>query len=328
MFKKPHPLPRIAAGLMAGFAMAPTQAAAAPLAITVPSAMPLAAIATTQAACLPGSVQSRANTIRTVTPTATISKSSAILGGKMSALERMRMQQAGAATGQSETASLAGALPAATAALPVTALGFTCPTATQDDASPVLSAQPRAAGAFLGTERVKIGKTRFDRDWKRVARKSLSHSDLTAAIGAVPGEQDALFLRVNAWVNKEIAYRSDKGGDKWADARSTLSKRAGDCEDYAILKMQMLAAAGVEKDDMMLTLARDTLRRIDHAVLLVKNDAGTWVMLDMQSDRVAPASADYGYKPVMSFAGNDSYLHGKKYEAPVDRSPRRLALAE
>lgn len=328
MFKKPHPLPLFAAGLMAGLALAPTQAVAAPLAITVPSAMPLAAIATTQAACLPGAVQGGTNAVRTASPTATISKSSAILGGTMSALERMRMQQAGAATAQNDTASLAGALPAATAALPVTALGFTCPTATQDDASPVLSAQPRTAGAFLGTERVKIGKTRFDRDWKRVARKGLSQRDLTAAIGAVPGEQDALFGKVNAWVNREIAYRSDKGGDNWADARSTLSKRAGDCEDYAILKMQMLAAAGVEKDDMMLTLARDTLRRIDHAVLLVKNDSDVWVMLDMQSDRIAPASADYGYKPVMSFAGNDSFLHGRKYGDPEKRSPRRLALAD
>ena len=90
--------------------------------------------------------------------------------------------------------------------------------------------------------------------------------------------------------------------------------------------MQLLAAAGIAKDDMMLTLARDTLRRIDHAVLLV-NNGGEWVMLDMQSNRVAPASQDYGYKPVMSFAGNDSFLHGKKYRAPVDRGPRRLALA-
>ena len=62
-------------------------------------------------------------------------------------------------------------------------------------------------------------------------------------------------------------------------------------------------------------------------MLLVKN-GGEWVMLDMQSDRIAPASTDYGYKPVMSFAGNDSFLHGKKYEAPVDRRPRRLALAD
>ena len=70
--------------------------------------------------------------------------------------------------------------------------------------------------------------------------------------------------------------------------------------------------------------ARDTLRRIDHAVLLVKNGS-EWVMLDMQSNRVAPASSDYGYKPVMSFAGNDSYLHGKRYDPSARRKPRRLA---
>ena len=329
MFKKPHSLPLFAASALAGLAAAPTQAIAAPLAVTVPSAMPLAAIATTQAACLPGAaMQGRASVTSNRPTVPTISKSSAILGGKMSALERMRMQQAGASTAQAQSTSLTASIPAASAVLPVMALGFNCPAATTTDGAPVLSAQPRSAGAFLGTERVKIGKTRFDRDWKRVARKSLSMRDLSATIGPVPAEQKALLGKINAWVNREIAYRSDKGGDKWADARSTLANRAGDCEDYAILKMQMLAAAGVERDDMMLTLARDTLRRIDHAVLLVRNEAGTWVMLDMQSDRVAQASADYGYKPVMSFAGNDSYLHGKRYETPTQSAPRRLALAE
>ena len=104
----------------------------------------------------------------------------------------------------------------------------------------------------------------------------------------------------------------------------TLRTRTGDCEDYAILKMQMLAAAGVDRDDMMLTLARDTIQRSDHAVLLVRHE-GEWVMLDMASDRIAPAAADYGYRPVMSFAANQRYLHG----TPVNQQApqRRVRVA-
>ncbi|NIS57879.1 MAG: transglutaminase, partial [Pseudomonas stutzeri] len=55
---------------------------------------------------------------------------------------------------------------------------------------------------------------------------------------------------------------------------------------------------------------------LDHAVLLVKSAGGDWVMLDMQSDRVVPAASNYGYKPVISFAGGDSFLHGRRYQPP------------
>lgn len=331
MFKGSPRLSILGAGMLAGLALLPSQAAAAPLAVSLQGAMPLAAIATTKAACLPGASQLTAaqpRAITTPTPAAVMSKSSAILGGQMSALDRMKMQQSGAAIVQNTSASMAGTLPAVSAALPMAAVGFNCPAATE--ASETVSASAAvlpAAGQFLGTERVKIGTTRFDRDWKRVARKSVSQRELSKAIGAVPDKREDLLGKVNRWVNRAIEYRSDRGGDNWADARTTLSKRAGDCEDYAILKLQMLAAAGVSKDDMMLTLARDTLRRVDHAVLLVKHEE-QWVMLDMQSDRVAPASTDYGYKPVMSFAGNASFLHGKKYQDPTEAAPLRLALAE
>lgn len=331
MFKKP--LIRAATAL--GLCAMPAVAEAAPLVVTVPSAMPLTAIGASQVNC-PARPAMRSPFVAPVQIASGMSKSAAILGGQPSALERMRMQQnaGGTPAVPAGAASLAPALPAASGAVPLAAMGFSC--ISREDRAATGSvpgiaiprretvAQP-SGGRFLGTERVKIGRTRFDAEWKRVSSRTLSQHDLTSAIGAIPADREELLGEVNAWVNRSIRYKSDRR-DSWADAASTLASRAGDCEDYAILKMQLLGAAGVSPDDMMLTLARDTMRRLDHAVLLVRN-GGEWVMLDMQSDRIAPAAMDYGYRPVMSFAGGESFLHGRKYVAPEAAQPRRLALA-
>ena len=196
-------------GLLAATAAMPAYAQAAPLAMTVPSAMPLSAIATSQIAC--HSAPRASAQVTVTTPLA--SKSSAILGGKMSALERLKAQQQAAATARADAASLSATVPAAGAALPVAAVGFNCTLAEPSNVATPAVAQ--RDGAFLGTERVKIGKTKFDREWKRVAKKSLSQRDLTQAIGAVPQEREELLSEVNRWVNNSIAYRSDKGGDSW-----------------------------------------------------------------------------------------------------------------
>ena len=336
MFKTPLLLAATAIGLAAVPSAA--QAQAVPLVVTVPSAMPLVAVGAAQVQCPVAAAAP--SPIAPVALGPVTSKASAILGGQPSALERLKMQQnaGGAPAATAGAAALVPALPAASTAVPLSAMGYSCVSRTpaSPEAARVVLPQVKRpgldgdagqiqAGRFLGTERVRIGKTRFDAEWNRVAARGLSHTDLAATIGAVPEAREALLGEVNRWVNNSIRYQSDTRGDSWADAKTTLAKRAGDCEDYAILKMQLLAAAGVSKDDMMLTLARDTLRRIDHAVLLVKNGED-WVMLDMQSDRIAPAGMNYGYRPVLSFAGTQRYLHGQRYQPPVQR-PVKLALA-
>ncbi len=325
MFKKRIPLPLVAVGLSLSLAGLPAQAQAAPLAVTLPSAMPLAAIGATRLGCLSNPALS---TQLAAPPAPVMSKSAAILGGQMSALERMRLQQSGAATqSPANSASLASAVPLASNAIPVAAVGFTCPNLPQVSTAVTGLDSIRKDGTFLGTERIRIGRTRFDKDWMRVSASGLSRRDISRVLGTVPADEGDLLKRVNRWVNHEIAYRSDGSGDNWADARTTLRKRAGDCEDYAILKMQLLAGAGIAQEDMMLTLARDMLRGVDHAVLMVKTQ-GEWVMLDMQTDRVVPAAGNYGYKPVISFAGAQSYLHGRRYQAPQTARPYQLAMAD
>lgn len=328
MSRKSLPCLLIASGLALSLAAAPAQAQIAPLAVTFPSAMPLAAVGSARLACLKAASPGAALAGAPQMAAPVMSKSAAILGGQPSALEAMRLQQAGMVQPAAPVALAPGAaiLPATASLLPLALAGLTCPPAPFGPAPSAAEPFARpASGAYLGTERVEIGRSRFDAEWKRVSDNGLSQRDLTGALGHIPEGRVELLERVNRWVNHAIAYRGDGKRDSWADARSTLRRRAGDCEDYAILKMQLLAAAGVARDDMMLTLARDTLRRVDHAVLLVR-DGGTWVMLDMQSDRITSASDSFGYNPVISFAGNSRYLHGKRYQPPAQ--PLRVALAD
>lgn len=331
MIKKPILLGAPIAMAMTA-AIATPAAASAPLAVTMPVAVPMVALGLSQADCgaIPSSMVSQP--LASLSATRSFTKSAAILGGEPSALEKMRMAQNSVTSANASHPLLTGVTAPTTqlspAALPMAAMGFGCAATPQMRAAlPQISgtiALPRAArGAFLGTERVRVGRTHFDAEWKRVANKGLSQRDLTAALGAVSDDRSALLTQVNGWVNNQIRYRSDGRKDNWADARATLKSRRGDCEDYAILKMQMLAAAGVSREDMMLTLARDTLRRADHAVLLVRHD-GEWKMLDMASDRVASATQDYGYRPVMSFSDGARYIHG---QAVTPQQPQTVRIA-
>jgi predicted transglutaminase-like cysteine proteinase len=88
-----------------------------------------------------------------------------------------------------------------------------------------------------------------------------------------------------------------------------LRRGVGDCEDFAIAKMDMLAALGVARADMRLIIARDLVRNADHAVLIVQLDGGS-VMLDNVTDRLLDGRAPNDYRPIMSFSQNAKWVHG------------------
>ncbi|KUO53953.1 MAG: hypothetical protein APF82_09100 [Sphingomonadales bacterium BRH_c42] len=325
MFKK-----ALLSGTLALCAVASPAQASVPLALTMPGALPLAAVGMAQIGC-GAAPAAPANPLSLGYASRSMSKSAAILGGQSSALELMRMQQGGGGGGGLPVAnSILGPATSATnsyaPALPLAAIGSACLGLPQGLVLRApLPLPARSTGAFLGSERIAIGRTRYDAEWRRVSSRGLSQRDLTHAIGTVPQDRDALLARVNRWVNRKIDYRDDRQSsgtrDYWADAATTLRRGSGDCEDFAILKMQMLAAAGIDRDDMMLTLARDTLRQVDHAVLLVRSGAG-WSMLDLQSDRVVPAGGDYGYRAVLSFSGESRWLHGQAVTTPAQPAMR------
>ncbi len=302
--------------LLAGIATLPATSAQA---MPAPALLPLATVGVIDLSC--------GITLAAASPAPaqidnSMSKSSAILSGRMSALDRIRLQQqAGLAdapatplTTRSRTAL------EQTAACPVAgpATSFVVqPTILKRSINQPVAQRQLAIATnsedFLATRRIAIGKTPFDRQWHRVAQARLSGRQVRAAMGSRPASGIDTLARVNAWVNDEVRHVDDRVArrvaDHWASASQTLSRRAGDCEDFAILKYQMLAALGVAREDMYLTLARDLVRNADHAVLIVKHE-GRYYMLDNATSQLLDASTSHDYRATMSFTAGRTFLHG------------------
>lgn len=254
-----------------------------------------------------------------------LSKSQAILGGQVSKLELMRLQQQ-AAPGE--------ALAAAPAALPGAALapsagGGDCqrlvlPTSPIQGFEPGLrTLAPASPDDFLASKRLEVSKTAFDGAWNRVRRGGVSRRLASALVSQIPGPAStATLAAVNSWTNTRVRYVEDAAGygrpDFWADANTTLRRGQGDCEDIAVAKMQLLAALGVSSSDMYLTIARDLVRNADHAVLIVKLEGRSW-MLDNATNTVLDASQSYDYRPILSFSGSSKWVHG--YQTAVAIAP-------
>ena len=238
---------------------------------------------------------------------AALSKSSAILGGQPSALEAMRQQQAGLAA-PTAPASLPGAglIPRSGGECAM----FVRPQTDFATMRPGLGTRAPGADDFLASRRLAVRKTGFDAQWNRVRRGTIS-AGLAGASGGSPGQ--STIAAVNSWANAKIRYVEDRQlygqADYWADAKTTLRRRAGDCEDIAIAKMALLAGAGVRREDMYLTIARDLVRNADHALLVVKAGGKFW-LLDNNTDILADASAANDYRPILSYSSSGKWLHG------------------
>lgn len=259
-----------------------------------------------------------------------LSKAAAILGGSGSALDRIRTDQAAQAApallaGPAQAIPVAAVVPGiglAPGAAPSFAPSADCsrlalPRTTGIPFQPGRTTLPGGSEDFLQTRRLAVSRTAFDQQWDRVSQQGLSAHALRheAGLGGiVPGRATLeTVATVNAWANRRIRFVEDaklfRQADYWAPAQTTLRLGAGDCEDIAIAKLQALAAVGVPRSDMFLTIARDLARHADHAVLVVRMDGRFW-LLDNSTDRVLDAAESYDYQPVLSFSQNRKWLHG------------------
>jgi predicted transglutaminase-like cysteine proteinase len=73
----------------------------------------------------------------------------------------------------------------------------------------------------------------------------------------------------------------------------------------------LLVAAGAASDDLFLVVVRDTVRNRDHAVLAARHD-GEMLVLDSRTDLILPSGAITDYRPIFSFAGSFTWMHGYK----------------
>jgi predicted transglutaminase-like cysteine proteinase len=108
--------------------------------------------------------------------------------------------------------------------------------------------------------------------------------EFEAIIGEAKNQQGrAKIALVNERVNGKIRYKSDQVesgvADTWNLALASLTKNAGDCEDYALAKYAALHQAGTPDADLRIVLVHDNAVRQDHAVLAVRHDK-QWLILD------------------------------------------------
>jgi predicted transglutaminase-like cysteine proteinase len=310
MVTKPRPFAFAALASVGCSLLVPANAAQANVAAAMLMAQPMTAV---QAAAPPvtGAAPCAAEPASWGAASAS-AKSVAILGGAPSALDQMRAKQGGGL-------SLVGPVAASVAKpLQPAAVGIALPAM-----QPCRSGAGRGQGIaatdailrpddFLASRRVALGRTQFDRQWRKVSRERVGGRAVRRALAEVAKKDDRI-AAINAYVNRTITYTEDRDlfgkADFWAGAHRTMALGKGDCEDIAITKMHLLLASGFRREDLVLTLARDTVRRADHALLMVRRDTG-WVMLDNGTDTVLDGRPAYGYRPVLSLGSKGAWLHG------------------
>jgi predicted transglutaminase-like cysteine proteinase len=125
---------------------------------------------------------------------------------------------------------------------------------------------------------------------------------------------------VNSSINRLIAYRKDSVVygklDYWAKPSEILEHRAGDCEDFAILKMAALLRAGIPAQSMSLVVLQDRRRKFFHAVLSVSTGSGAFI-LDSLGNAVLRDSELPDYVPLYSFSTDRAWIHGSKSGAQI-----------
>jgi len=88
---------------------------------------------------------------------------------------------------------------------------------------------------------------------------------------------------INARVQARIAYASDAvvwgRPNYWEDPREIVGKGATDCEGFAVFKMFLAIAAGIDRKDMAIVVGQIPSSGVYHAVLVVRVD-GEGVVLD------------------------------------------------
>lgn len=188
---------------------------------------------------------------------------------------------------------------------------------------------PAAAPDLMKTVALAVSRTPLYDRWSTVANAPVpDRPEVAELVHQMRGQSRMRQLEIaNRWMNHRLEFASDwevyGEADHWASLSESLPRGRGDCEDYAIGKMQLLRAAGVPAKDMYLLLARDLVRRADHALLIVRLD-GQFVVLDSSNDLLLTDLEVRDYQPVMSFSGDQSWLHGLK-QAPVMVASREPA---
>ena len=181
----------------------------------------------------------------------------------------------------------------------------------------------------FGSVALSVSKTPLDADWRRAGTSGIAGPAALYASGLTGKDEVARLEAVNRYVNERVQFVDDQvqfgRADVWVSASETLRSGKGDCEDYAIAKMQMLRRAGFAERDLYVVIVRDLVRRADHAVLVARAE-GRLFVLDNGTDKLLDSAAVSDYRPIMTFASKGSWTHGyRRQAAPVQMAENRTA---
>ncbi|MES2089854.1 MAG: transglutaminase-like cysteine peptidase [Pseudomonadota bacterium] len=132
---------------------------------------------------------------------------------------------------------------------------------------------------------------------------------LTQEIAEAAAQDETARLKtINVFFNRHLDYQEDREVwgvvDYWASPLESLSKGAGDCEDYAIGKYFSLMAAGVSGAKMRLVYVRAEVGGVvlAHMVLAYYPEPNAEpLILDNLITDIRPASRRPDLAPVFSF---------------------------
>lgn len=157
-----------------------------------------------------------------------------------------------------------------------------------------LAARWRDAEEAIRADLATIEKCRADNSCDTAAKALIAMAEEARALSG-----RARIGAANRAANLAIAPVTDLAlhgvVDVWSSPFETLAVRKGDCEDYAILKIAVLRAAGMDADDLRLVVVRDAATNEGHAIAAARLD-GRWLLLDNRRMTLMD-SADSLYRP-------------------------------
>ena len=181
-----------------------------------------------------------------------------------------------------------------------------------------------ASPDVFGTVAVGAGVTFYDARFRRVANTDRAHPlvmQIAQGLRGLSPEQQ--LAAVHAKVRERVRWAHDldtmRVADLWANAGETLERGAGDSEDIATAKMQILKAAGWNQRDLYMSIGRKKGVGA-HVVLLARAPSGFYV-LDDRSSAPMKAGDHARFTPVLTLGEGKSWVHGRR----VSGSSARLS---
>ncbi len=186
--------------------------------------------------------------------------------------------------------------------------------------------RPASPNVF-GTVALNAGVTFYDARFRRVSATD-ARDPIVLGLAAHAARLDpvAKLRLVQREVNQRVRWTHDLDNmgvaDFWANAGETLRRGTGDSEDIAIVKMQVLKAAGFSPKDLYISIGRHNVRGA-HVVLLARAPGGFYVLDDTNHDLMTPGQHGR-FTPIMTLGQGVSWLHGRRVG---NRAGTRVASA-